>query len=206
MYSEFLKHEKTFAACDKNLHTWHQGIPWYGFWAVLISQEDWLESLQSAREYLQEFLLPGYTRQAHITISASGLLSEQHFSQKDYQQQKQRLLQTKPKEFYLHSAHLNSFLSAPYLSIEDPQNQLLKLRSLLGNIKADDEPAVYHPHITLGLYRDSFPSQQITQKLKAFKLPELSVLRVKEIVYCRYRTDKLQDAFEPQEIFPLAAE
>lgn len=204
MYSAFLEHKKTHAACDKNLNGWHQGIPWYGFWAVLVTQPEWLEVIRSAQTHMQAYLLPDYARQAHITLSASGLLAEQHFSAAHYQQQKQQILNSPPKAFSVKASHLNSFLSAPYLRIEDTQHGLLNLRTLLGAITSDDEPAIYHPHITLGFYREAFASQEIVGKFKTFKAPQLPELHISDIVYCRYRTDKLQSAFEVIETFPLS--
>lgn len=202
-YSDFLAHESTFAASDQYLNDWHQGIPWYGFWAVLVDDIEWLAALRAAHQHLQAYLLPGYARQAHITISASGLLHPAYFSSPHYNQQKRRLKANKPSTFSVQAMHLDSFLSAPYLAIDDSDGHLLSLRSLLGCIKADDEPLKYCPHITLGLYHRSIPCTDMIRQFQAFSLPQLPSLNVTEIAFCRYKTSQLQGPFEVMERFSL---
>lgn len=196
MYSEFLSHATTYAACDKPLNSWHQGIAWYGFWAILVTDQQWLKTLHDAQQHLKHTLLPGYARQAHITISASGLLDERYFSEQHYQAQKQRLLADLPAAFTISASHLNSFAAAPYLAIDDICQHLLSLRSMLGKVKADDEPDIYHPHITLGLYRQIFSCEEIVNILQQIPLPELPRLKVSEIAFCRYQTAQIQGEVE----------
>lgn len=204
MYSEFLSHHTTHAACDKNLKHWHQGIPGYGFWAILVTDTHWLETLNAAQKHLQALLLPGYARQAHITVSASGLLDERHFSEQHYREQKQNLLANLPARFAVGAGHLNSFTAAPYLAIEDNGQHLLSLRSMLGIVRADDEPETYHPHITLGLYHQAFPSTHVVEQLKQFAFPILPQLVISEIAFCRYQTHKLQGPIDVLERFPFS--
>jgi 2'-5' RNA ligase len=206
MYSEFLSHVSTYAACDKTLNDWHQGIAWYGFWAILVTDRQWLKALQDAQQHLKQQLLPGYARQAHITISASGLMHKDHFSAQHYQQQKQSLLANLPEAFTVSTDGLNSFAAAPYLAINDNCKHLLSLRSLLSKVKADDEPTIYHPHITLGFYQGRFPCIDMVELLKAHSLPQLAPLSISEIAFCRYQTHQLQGQIQVLERFTLTSE
>jgi 2'-5' RNA ligase len=206
MYSDFLAHQYTYAASDTHLQTWHQGIPWYGFWAVLITDIQWLACLETARTHLQSFLLPDYARQAHITLSAAGLIHPRHFSTRHYEQQKQALTDAATDSFQIVAGQLNSFQSAPYLVIDDPSQQLISLRRTLGAITADDEPPDYHPHITLGLYQDRFPCKQLVTHFESISLPTLAPLQVSEIAFCRYQSCQLQGRFQIVDRFDLTLE
>lgn len=196
MYSEFLSHVSTYAAYDKTLNDWHQGIPWYGFWAIMVTDRHWLKALHDAQQHLKQQLRPGYARQLHITVSASGLMHKDHFSEQHYQQQKQSLLANLPAAFTVSADRLNSFAAAPYLAINDKCQHLLSLRSLLGKVKADDEPEIYHPHITLGFYSEVFICDEIANRLRQFSVPTLPDLRVSDIAFCRYQTTQLQGEIE----------
>jgi hypothetical protein len=63
-----------------NFEEWHLGIPYYGFWAIVIEQPEYLSLISKAQNHLQHFFLPNYSRQAHITLNVCGLMSEDHFS------------------------------------------------------------------------------------------------------------------------------
>lgn len=203
-YSEFLSHTCTYAAKDQDFTEWHHGIPYYGFWAVLITEPSWLNIIKQAQSHLSPFLLPAYARQVHITISASGLLDKQFFTRQDYLKQIQALHDANLSTFSIAATRLNSFQGAPYLSISDSDQQLVKLRSLLGAVTKDDEPLKYRPHITLGFYRDAFSTKAIEAELKKCRIPALPTIYVKQIAFCRYQTKSIQGPIEVISAFQLS--
>ena len=75
MLNDFLALPYTEAICDKNFAEWHQGIPYYGFWAIIVDHPEHLALINRAQDHLKEFFLSRYLRQPHITLSACGLLT-----------------------------------------------------------------------------------------------------------------------------------
>jgi 2'-5' RNA ligase len=196
MNESFISVSKTIPYSDRDFVEWHSGISHYGFWAVLVNDYDWLALLETARSHVKKFLHPGYERAPHITVAACGLLSDEQFSAKLLECQTAALNEAKVPPFFLRAGMLDSFESAPYLTVEDPEGSLGKLRSLLAAVSQEDNPAdFYKPHITLGLYREAFEMVQVTHHLQEFRPLAISHLRVTEVAFCAYETSNLQGPF-----------
>ena len=71
----------------RDFFEWHQGIKYYGFWAIEVQSQQCLQQLNRCQQAIADTLHPHYLRQAHITLSPSGLLDEKHFTEHDLQQQ-----------------------------------------------------------------------------------------------------------------------
>lgn len=196
MYEEFLSHKKTTASCDRNFEEWHLGIPHYGFWAVVIDNLNCLDLVSRAQTHLQHLFLPGYTRQAHITLNACGLLSETHFSQAKLDQQIRILEYLNLSPFDISLGSIESFSTAAYLSINSSCNTLQKLNKVLSEIVSDSSPITYTPHITLGLYRDSFDCQYVINEILNFGSFEKPSIQITEIQFCQYQTTSVQGPIE----------
>ncbi len=174
---------------------WHQGIRHYAVWCLPVDDPDWLAFIDQAQTALSPWLHPGYARQPHITLFAAGLVDKNHYSA-DMQ-----AAQIKSLELYSLSpvlftpAALSTFSTAPWLGIEDVNNQLESLRSLISKGLDEDSPAFeYQPHITLGFYRDSYPLADLTQRFEhlsqmAAKLP---TLQINQLHLCYYDTREIQ--------------
>ncbi len=176
-------------------HQWHQGIRHYAVWCLPVDDPDWLAFIDQAQTALSPWLHPGYARQPHITLFAAGLVDKNHY-RADMQ-----AAQIKSLELYSLSpvlftpAALSTFPTAPWLGIEDVNNQLESLRSLISKGLDEDSPAFeYQPHITLGFYRDSYPLADLTQRFEhlsqmAAKLP---TLQINQLHLCYYDTREIQ--------------
>lgn len=196
MLENFLSCSHTKALCDKDFTEWHRGIPYYGFWAIMIDQADCQSYVSHAQSYLSHFLLPGYQRQAHITLNACGLIAETHFSKAHLQKQMDQLHQLDLSPFTLSLKHIDSFSTAPYLSIYDKHESLSKLHLQLSEVACDSKPKYYQPHITLGLYRDAFRSKDVANHIALFAHEKNIDIKVKAIQFCRYRTNQVQGPIE----------
>ena len=192
MYEVFIANAKTTPFCNRDFAEWHGGISHYGFWAVLVFDGSWLELLERARSHVRQFIHPGYRRAPHITIAASGLLSDGHFTARLLESQVAALKDAKISPFSLEAGGLASFASAPYITVEDPNGSLGQIRSILAMISAEDSPAAYMPHITLGLYHDAFDTSQVAKHLRDFRAVETRPFAVAELTFCSYETRNIQ--------------
>ncbi|HXX53252.1 MAG TPA: 2'-5' RNA ligase family protein [Thermodesulfovibrionales bacterium] len=195
---------KTIPYCERDLTDWHRGIAHYGFWAVLVDDQGWLELFETARLHVERFIHPGYKRAPHITVAACGLLSEEHFSTTFQRRQKDALIKAKVPPFFLRAGMLDSFASAPYITVEDLDGSLDELRSILATISTEDNPAVYKPHITLGLYRGAFETSMVGNHFREFRSISTSKLSVTELAFCIYETSEIQGPFIVAERVALA--
>ncbi len=204
MNETFISVSKTIPHCEHDFAEWHRGISHYGFWAVLVDDQGWLELIETARSYVERFIHPGYRRAPHITVAACGLLSEEHFSTKLQRRQTTALNEAKVPPFFLRTGMLDSFASAPYITVEDPDGSLDKLRSILAMISKEDNPADYKPHITLGVYQGAFETLLVANHLREFRSVSTKQLSVTELAFCVYETSDIQGPFIVVERVALA--
>lgn len=196
MLSNFLSHSHTEALVDKNFEEWHRGIPYFGFWAIMIEQPEALALISKAQEHLQHFFLPHYSRQPHITLNACGLMSPDHFSQTKLDLQISMLKAMSLKPFEISLSHIDSFTTAAYLKVSDSNRSLSKINEALSTISSDSKPAFYQPHITLGLYRKKYESKFVAEKIMKLGQIKPQALLVSEVQFCRYETANIQGPIE----------
>ena len=197
MNDSFLASDKTIPCFLRDHADWHGGVSHYGFWAVLVDNDEWLGLLHEARLHMVRFIHPGYRRGPHITLAACGLISEHHFSSEDLKRQSAALSEAGVAPFALGTAGLDSFESAPYLAVEDPSGSLARIRSALTAVSGEDNsPARYRPHVTLGLYNGAFDTKQVARHLEEFRHGPIDPLRVTELAFCAYETKDIQGPFE----------
>ena len=202
MTNPFLDHEFTQPTELRDFFEWHQGIKHYGFWAIEINHLDCLRYITASKKILADKLHPNYLRQPHITLSASGLIDEKHFTPDVLQQQRQKLEQANLCSFPLYLSSAHSFTTAPYLSIQDPGESLKTIRTLLHSISLGQNATPYVPHVTLGFYDNAYQTSNILKKISAIQFPT-TVFSVNEIVFARYNTDEIQGRYQVLHRLPL---
>jgi 2'-5' RNA ligase len=195
MYESFLSTAKTIPHCERDFAEWHRGASQYGFWAVLVDDPDWLALFEAACSHVRQFIHPGYRRAPHITVAACGLLSEGHFSPQLQKRQTTALTEAKMTPFFLETGPLDSFTSAPYITVEYPAGSLDQIRSILAAVSEEDDPADYKPHITLGLYQGAFDTSRVANHLSRFRHLPTRSLQVNELSFCVYETRSIQGPF-----------
>lgn len=186
----------------RDFFEWHQGIPFYGFWAIEINHQDCLQRIEHCKKLLADKLHPHYLRQAHITLSASGLLSDNHFSNSSLLQQIEKIKDSNIPAFSLNLAEPNSFTTAAYLSIQDPSNSLSVIRNVLHNISHAQDASDYTPHATLGFYDQVYKISDLFKPIKQKDFPPIE-FPVTEIVFARYNTHEIQGRYQVLHRIPL---
>ncbi|MFT4763935.1 MAG: 2'-5' RNA ligase [Oleispira sp.] len=195
MKEPFLDHEVTQPTELRDFFEWHQGIKYFGFWAIEIKQQQCLQQIKIAQQHLAKKLHPHYLRQPHITVCASGLLDEQHFTHHALQQQIEKLQESKLTAFPLKLSQGNSFSTAPYLAIRDPSNALMTLRKLLNSICIEQDAAEYVPHVTLGFYNQAYNTTDLATDIANLSTLETDFI-MKEIVFAHYNTNEIQGRYQ----------
>ena len=186
----------------RDFFEWHQGIKYYGFWAIEVQNPRCLQQLNIWQQSIADTLHPNYLRQAHITLSASGLLDEKHFTEHDLQQQIEALKRARIPAFSICSSSPNTFTTAPYLSINDPSISLARIRDQLHHLRDGQDACEYIPHITLGFYNQAYSIPQILNQLSSLNIPAIE-FKVKELVFARYNTHEIQGRYHVLHRIPL---
>lgn len=184
-------------ACElRDYPEWHRGRARYAVWTVPVECPQVLARLRRAQQHLGGWLHADYQRQAHITLFVCGFPSQQAQFDDDFPAERLaaqldalHLLRARP--FELHIGGLDSFASAPFLSVSDPHGGLDALRAALGEHSPEIRQAPYHAHLTAGLYARAVPSPVLQRRLAAFSDREPLPLRVKELHYSTYAAAEL---------------
>ena len=168
---------------------WHRGRRHYAVWALDLDLPEINSVVEGSQCALQDLLLPGYRRQAHVTLGLCGFPCTESRAADDYslaawREQLERLGGTSIASFSLEISAPHSFASAPYLTVRDTDGGLAALRRCLHpqTALADDD---YVPHLTLGLYRSAWPAAKVWQRLAQLdvKPRELELSRVHLMFY-----------------------
>ena len=163
----------TIAAENRDFPEWHRGRETYAVWVLRVEDDAIQEKFKTAREHLNGYLLEPYRRQPHITLFVCGFLVEgpqynDDFTQAQLEAQTQALEKEKVQPFEIEIGGLNSFASAPYLEVHDPEGGIARLREILSRGAREFRTAPYTPHLTVGLYADAFPSEEVMRRMAAF--------------------------------------
>ncbi|TBU88524.1 2'-5' RNA ligase [Stutzerimonas kirkiae] len=175
---------------------WHLGRERYGVWIIEIESPALLAYIDKARQQIADLLHPQYRRQPHVTLFVCGFEQPQHHQPDDFtpqalQAQIASLKPLAPSAFELYASHLDSFASAVFIAVEDPQASLAPLRQALGQGHEEIRYAPYVPHLTLGLYRQRIDAQALRQRLGALPAPPSTPFRVSRLLYCTYCAQEL---------------
>ena len=182
---------KTIRNIQRDFPEWHLGRPHYLLWALDVDLEPVRERVAAAQNHLSTRLLAGYVRQPHITLFVCGFVADVVAHGDDFtpamlaaQQAALQALQIKP--FTLQIGAIDSFDSAVFLRVDDPDQGLAPLRHALGQGTREIRQSTYVPHLTVGLYSGAFDKELVEGKLQSFASHTPIPLRVQRIHFARY--------------------
>ena len=184
----------TIAAENRDFPEWHYGRESYAVWVLRSENEAIQKKFKAAREHLADFLLEPYRRQPHITLFVCGFLVDEpqyndDFTPAQLGTQMNALENTNIQPFEIEISGLNSFASAPYLEVHDPAGGIARLRDILSRGAREFRTAPYTPHLTVGLYADAFPSEEVRGKLASFSTEPI-MWKVEQITLATYRANE----------------
>ena len=181
---------RTLPQEDRDYPEWHQGRTHYGVWLIDADVGAVRERITQAQAHLAP-LLVHHQRQPHITLFVCGFMADVVAHGDDFtpdmlaaQQAALQALQLEP--FTLQIGAIDSFDSAVFLRVGDPDNGLAPLRQALGQGTREIRQSAYVPHLTVGLYSGAFDKELVEGKLQSFASHTPIPLRVERIHFARY--------------------
>jgi 2'-5' RNA ligase len=187
--------DKTIFSDAGDLPEWHHGRQDYSVWLIELSGMEVSQKVRDAREHLSEFLIRPYQRQPHITIFVCGFLADtahyaDDYSVEQFERHAQSLRAAAVKPFTVEIGELNSFASAPYLEVADPEGGMERLRTLFLTNGVEVARSTYSPHVTIGLYAAAFQSSVVYERIASF--PRTSCkLTVDRVTFATYRAQEM---------------
>jgi len=178
---------------------WHRGRPAYALWALQFDNSAVQARVDTAKAYLDDLLLEGYLRQAHITLSLCGFpskspLDSDEFGLEALAAQVQALQQASVAPFNIAVGGLDTFSSVPYCAVSGGVEPLRVLRRALQAPHATLAHGDYTPHVTVGLYRDAFPMPMVRERLQGFVAEEPLLVRVTGVDLLTYASAEIGGA------------
>jgi 2'-5' RNA ligase len=130
-----------------------------------------------------------------VTLFVGGFLAKEKTYDDDLPEssialQTEMLKEARLPKFTLTVGALNSFKSAAFFEIHDPDNGLEKARSVLSTTTREIARGSYVPHVTVGLYAGAFPSKFVLERLSAFSMTNVEI-EIHALTLATYRAKEL---------------
>jgi 2'-5' RNA ligase len=185
----------TIPAEIRDYPEWRRGRDTYAVWILPVDNGLIQTKFKAAREHLSGYLLEPYRRQPHITLFVCGFLVQKALYNDDFtlaqvQSQLQDLEEANILPFEIEIGGLNSFASAPFLEVSNPDGCIGHLREILSRGAREFRTAPYTPHLTVGLYGGAFPSKELAEWMMHFPANPIK-LKIEQIAFATYRAQEI---------------
>lgn len=169
---------------------WHRGRAPYVFWGLLLDCPALRLPLAQAAAWLDGLLLDGYVREPHVTLDICGFPSSfpaeaDEFARDLIDGQITRLA-SGPGPFSIRVGALDSFTSAPFLTVFDVDRGIADIRECLAENGRHRLFGEYVPHVTVGLYRDAWPLPDIATRLAACPMTDDLTIPITQVDLLAY--------------------
>ncbi len=185
----------TLPAATGDHAEWHRGRSTYCLWHIGLDEAAVRDRVAAAQEHLAPYLLRPYLRQPHITLFVCGFPNngsryDDDYSNEQFDLHAAALRHAEIPPFSIELGRLNSFASAPYLEVRDPDKGIERVRTTLAGPMAEVGRTAYTPHLTVGLYGGAFPSAVVMERISSFLEAPL-VVSVDRITFASYEARAL---------------
>ena len=181
---------KTQVAELRDYPEWHRGRERYGVWIVPVEQPELLGYIAQARRALDDLLHPSPLRQPHLTVFVCGFdrdtpTEDDDFSPSQLRRQIATLSGDLGEALALPLSAPDSFATAAFIPVHDPEGRLARWRARLGCAAKEVRQSTYVPHITLGLYRREVTAAVLRRRLADID-PPVMALQANSLQYATY--------------------
>lgn len=165
----FLGAPRTLRNERRDFPEWHRGRQHYVLWAIDVDTPAVRDRTEAAQCALDGLLLDGYQRQPHITLALCGfpaqacVRAEDEFDLHLINEQVKALQSQGLTAFDIEIGGLESFASAPFLTVHEGHDTFATLRHCL-HIESPHPQGPYVPHVTVGLYADAWSSAEVADR------------------------------------------
>ncbi|PWK87772.1 2'-5' RNA ligase family protein [Fulvimonas soli] len=189
---------ETIVAELRDYPEWRRGRTRYGIWMIPVEEPALLAYLRDARRRLADLLHPCPRRQPHLTLFVCGFESAARVADDDFtpaqlRRQIDLLGRDDGAAGALPLGRPDSFASAAFVPVGDPEGRLAGWRARLARAAREVRRAPYVPHITLGLYRRRVDAATVRARLAGLEAPPVP-LPVGELHYATYEARVPQGA------------
>lgn len=189
--------QMTIATEARDYPEWHRGRQHYALWYIEIQQPEILTYLKHLQQQFLGLFVQPNTRQFHISLFICGFWGQAKAKYNDdfmltqFQAQWCALQAAGPIQLKLCSGKINSFESALFIEIDDPDLGLSHIKSILAQHVNEVAALTYCPHITLGLYADQYSDQEIAGRIRQIQ-QQTFTLQVEQLDFGYYVAYELQ--------------
>jgi len=181
----------TVASMHKDFVDWRKGRSRYAIWAMDVDTPSLCTATTRIRQHLEDYLLPGYDRQPHITLSICGFPAHTCRFDDDYtpaifRKQINCLELARIRPFTIEIGAPETFTSAAYFSVRDDEGGIARVRQALGNGGPGEQGFTYIPHLSFGHYRGQFSVAEVTQRLRSCPDLPCDQLNIRRLVLMTY--------------------
>ena len=149
---------------------WHQGRRWYAVWVVRVAETSVHARMATLADALGTSIRRIPSSQAHITLFVSGFVCDEPRLDDDVAAavllRQRDALAAADLSLSLSVGRANSFSTAAFLEVHE-RGGLSRARALLSGQGDELRFGPYHPHVTLGVYRDTRPAAPLAAVLAA---------------------------------------
>ena len=143
------------------------------------------------RQHLEDYLLPGYERQPHVTLSICGFPAptcefDDDYTPAIFRTQLNSLELVRIQPFSIEIGAPETFTSAAYFSVRDEEGGIARVRQALGNDGPGEKGFPYIPHLSFGHYRGQFPVAEIKQRMRSCPDLPCATLNIRRAVLMTY--------------------
>ncbi|GAB3820180.1 hypothetical protein GCM10028820_25480 [Tessaracoccus terricola] len=179
----------TIACRDRDFVEWHGGRTHAVAWALELDHPDVRRQLASARSRLEGYLLRGYLRQPHVTLTFAGLVGEgeQAYGADELESDLRLLRRLAAGPVTLRADGWGSFPMVPHLALSD--DWLPHAHAVLTHGAPEEHAMDFRPHVTVGHYRGSWPIDEPLELLR--EVPSTGEWVVPEVSLVRFRTSRI---------------
>jgi 2'-5' RNA ligase len=190
------------------LETWHRGRPKFTAW-VLSFEPGAAASVLSLRMHqvrsaLAPWLWTNHARAPHITLRVCGFWSSD-YAPSDLVVDRHALACADLRAFHLEIGGAGWFASSPYLRVGPAGvDEILRLRSVLETVRAEERTVPFVPHVSVGTFRREADASDIDAALAPLlALPPLR-FSVRALHLVSYRTHELDGPLLCESSWPLS--
>lgn len=149
---------------------WHQGRRWYAVWVARVTEPAVHARMASMAAPLGNAIRAIEPSQAHITLFVSGFIAEDPRLDDDVApavlRRQRDALAAADLSLSLAAGRTNSFTTAAFLEVHE-RGGLSRARAILSGQGEELRFGPYHPHVTLGVYRETRPTAPLAAALSA---------------------------------------
>ena len=187
---------------------WAAGRPAYAVWAIRLTSPALRDRVRRVQAALPASIRPTDPADLHITVWVAGFPTldaperDDDIRAVDLARQGDALARC--SGLRLHIGGANSFTTAPFLEVFDPDDGLADLRGALTRCGPPElRFAAYQPHVTLGTARMDAPTAPVVKALTAYRRAPLIEVGVRRVEQLRFDAACTGAALQTHQTVPL---